>query len=272
MGDQQDRRVDAAAQLLDQVEDLGFDRGVEAGGRLVEDEQVRVGRQRHGDDNALLLPAGELERVAAHGRVGVGQGHLAQTFARVYESVLLGHALVVAIDLGDLVADAHGRAQGRGGVLIDHGHGLAAPLEQRLVGERADVAPLDQHLAGVDRTVGGQVAQGGHGQGGLAAARFADQTVGLAGLDAQGDALEHRQVAAAAVEGDLEVADVERGRRGPSRRRAWSLTAVPRRSLREDRAQAVGDKVHADHERRQGEGREQHDPRRGLQVRPSRSR
>ena len=70
--DQQDGGVDAAAQLLDEVEDLGLHRGVEAGGGLVEDEQLRVDGQRHGDDDALLLAAGELERVAAQGRVGVG--------------------------------------------------------------------------------------------------------------------------------------------------------------------------------------------------------
>ena len=73
--------------------------------------------------------------------------------------------------------------------------------------------PSTSTRAGVDRAVGRQVAQRGHGQRGLAAARLADEAVGLAALDAQGDALEHRQVAAAAMEGDLEVADVERGGR-----------------------------------------------------------
>ena len=89
--------------------------------------------QRHGDDHALLLAARELERVAAHGGVGVGQRHLAQALAGLHAGLFLGQALVVAEDLGDLVADAHGGAQRRGRVLVDHGHGLAAPLAQRLV-------------------------------------------------------------------------------------------------------------------------------------------
>ena len=72
VGDQQDGRVDAAAQLLDEVEDLGLHRGVEAGGRLVEDEELRVDGQRHGDHDALLLATGELEGVAAQSRVGIG--------------------------------------------------------------------------------------------------------------------------------------------------------------------------------------------------------
>ena len=78
VGDQQDGRVNAAAQLFDQIEDLGLDRGVEPGGGLVEHQQVRVHGQRHGDDHTLLLAARKLERVAAHGGVGVGQRHFAQ--------------------------------------------------------------------------------------------------------------------------------------------------------------------------------------------------
>ena len=265
MRDQQDGRVDAAAQLLDQVEDLGLDRGVEAGRGLVEDEQMRVDGQRHGDDDALLLAARELERVAAHGRVGVGQRHArAGSRGRCSRASALAQALVVAEDLGDLVADAHGGAQGRGRVLVDHRH-LASPRHLRSASSLSVLTSLavDQHLAGVDRAVGRQVAQGGHGQGGLAAARLADQTVGLAGLDAQGDALEHRQVAAATVEGDLEVADVERGRQPRS---GAGRAVAPRRSFGEHRAQTVGDEVHAHHQRGQGEGREQHRPRGDLQV------
>ena len=91
---------------------------------------------------------------------------------------------MVAKDLGDLVADAHRRAQRRGGVLVDHGDLLAAPLAHRVFAQRTDVLAVDQHAAGVDRAVGRQVAQRGHGQRGLAAARLADEAVGLAVLDA----------------------------------------------------------------------------------------
>ena len=83
--DQQDGGVDAPAQLLDEVEDLGLDRGVEAGRGLVEDEQLRVDGQRHGDDDALLLAAGQLEGVATQRGVGVGHGHAAQALAGALE-------------------------------------------------------------------------------------------------------------------------------------------------------------------------------------------
>ena len=48
----------------DEVEHARLDRGVEPGRRLVEDEQLRVGRQRDGDDDALLHAARQLVRVA----------------------------------------------------------------------------------------------------------------------------------------------------------------------------------------------------------------
>ena len=45
------------------VEHLADHLGVERGGRLVEEHDVRVHRQRAGDGHALLLPAGKLRRV-----------------------------------------------------------------------------------------------------------------------------------------------------------------------------------------------------------------
>ena len=44
-------------------QDLGLDRHVERGGRLVGDQQVGVPRERHRDHHALAHAAGELVRV-----------------------------------------------------------------------------------------------------------------------------------------------------------------------------------------------------------------
>ena len=51
------------AQPLQQRNDLRLDRHVERRGRLVGDDQLRLGRQRERDDDALAHAAGELVRV-----------------------------------------------------------------------------------------------------------------------------------------------------------------------------------------------------------------
>ena len=75
VADEEHRGAELAAEVLDQVDDAGLDGDVERGGRLVEDQQRRLRHQRHGDDDALLLAAGELVRVAAEDARGVGQAH-----------------------------------------------------------------------------------------------------------------------------------------------------------------------------------------------------
>ena len=68
----------SACRLRDEVEHLGLDRRVEAGRRLVEDQQRGVDAERHRDHDALLHAARELVRVALHDRGRVGDLHLPQ--------------------------------------------------------------------------------------------------------------------------------------------------------------------------------------------------
>ena len=75
VGDEQRRSAGAGGEVLDERDDARFHRDVERGGRLVEDEQLRVGKQRHRDDHALLLAAAELMRIGAHDALGIGQAH-----------------------------------------------------------------------------------------------------------------------------------------------------------------------------------------------------
>ena len=111
-------------QLSDQVEHLRFDRRVEAGRRLVEDEELRVRRQGHRDDDALLHSPRELVRVAAQHRFRIGDVHLPQDGERALASPF-------AIDaaerehLRDLPADTHGGIERAAGVLVDHRHRVA---------------------------------------------------------------------------------------------------------------------------------------------------
>ena len=66
VADEEDARAELLAQRGDELEHLRLDGRVEARGRLVEDEERRVLRERHRDDDPLLHPSGELVGIAAH--------------------------------------------------------------------------------------------------------------------------------------------------------------------------------------------------------------
>ena len=76
VADEERRGVELVLQVGDQVEHLRLDRRVEAGRRLVEDQERRVLGERHRDQDALLHPARELVRIAGHHRLGIGDLHL----------------------------------------------------------------------------------------------------------------------------------------------------------------------------------------------------
>ena len=66
MGDQNDRRADAALEVQHQLQDLRLDRDVKRRGRLVGDQELWIAGERHGDHHALAHAAGELMRIFAH--------------------------------------------------------------------------------------------------------------------------------------------------------------------------------------------------------------
>ena len=66
----------------DEVEHLGLDGRVEAGRRLVEDQERRVLGERHRDDDALLHAAGELVRDSGHHRSRIGDLHARECLVR----------------------------------------------------------------------------------------------------------------------------------------------------------------------------------------------
>ena len=70
-----DRDPPLRAQPLDLLEDPCLGDDVEAGGRLVHDDDGRLAHERRRDRDALLLPAGELMRVAPCERGIRGEMH-----------------------------------------------------------------------------------------------------------------------------------------------------------------------------------------------------
>ncbi len=69
VGDKNVSEAKPLLQLHKQIDDLGLDRNVEGGDRLVADHQTGLQGQGAGDADALALPAGELVRIAL-GHIG----------------------------------------------------------------------------------------------------------------------------------------------------------------------------------------------------------
>ena len=82
VGDHHDRLLELAVELLEQVEDLLGAVAVEVAGRLVGDEQVRVGHDRPGDRHALLLAAGELPGIVVLASFQADDPQAVITFSR----------------------------------------------------------------------------------------------------------------------------------------------------------------------------------------------
>ena len=180
---QQDRLA-AAAELDDEVLDLAAADGVQAGGRLVEDEQVGVVDEGLGQADAAGHALGILADGAARAR---GQAdHLQEHLDAL-----------AALAAGDLEEPA---------VVVERLVGVQEAVEVGLLGQEAD-AVLDLDVAGrlaedPDAALAGVEQAEHHLDGrGLARAVGAQQAEDLALLDGQaqvadgGDALAHPEVA-----------------------------------------------------------------------------
>ena len=185
-------RADAvgAAQLGHGVEHHLLGGHVEAGGRLVEDQHLGLGQERHRQRDALHLAARELVGVALEELVVVGQADLGQPVAGALQPGLGGADAAQLEQLDDLLADPDARVERGGGVLRDVGDLLAAQLPHLLPGQLEHVAVLDEHLARRDDRAGPGVAEQRGADGGLAGAGLADQADDLAGPQHQVDVVD----------------------------------------------------------------------------------
>ena len=176
MGD--DQHGDAGVgQLLHQLQDLADHFGVQRGGRLIEEDDVRVHGQGAGNGDALLLAAGQA--------LGVGVGLVGQADAgQQLFGALVSFLLVLQLEQGggqaEVLLDRQVREEVE--VLEHHPHLLADGI---------NVAVIDLDALKLDGAAGGdlqpvQAAQ----EGGLAAAGRADQADHVAAVDVDVDALQ----------------------------------------------------------------------------------
>ena len=97
VGGEQHRGPSLGDEVSQQLEDLCLDRHVQRRRRLVGNDQRRLGQQRHGDHDALPLPAGEFMRVLAHQALGIGKLHGAQHGDRPIVIEALPRARIAAL-------------------------------------------------------------------------------------------------------------------------------------------------------------------------------
>mmetsp|Transcript_18259 Transcript_18259/g.28909 ORF Transcript_18259/g.28909 Transcript_18259/m.28909 type:complete len:656 (+) Transcript_18259:1222-3189(+) len=170
------------AQVFDQLDHRGLDRDIKSGGGLIQDQQGRLGHQRHGDHDPLLLTARKLVREAVQDPLGVRQFHIGDHLQGAGHCILLGHALVDHRHLGQLLADLHRRVQRSHRLLIDHGDLGAANVAQLFGAHLLQVAALELDGAADDAAVLAQILHNAEGNGGFATAALAYKTYGLTGL------------------------------------------------------------------------------------------
>jgi hypothetical protein len=176
--------VENSAQRGHQVEHLGLDGRVQRGGRLVQDQQRRLCRQRHGDDDPLRHPAGQLERVPAHDRARVRDLHLGEHGLGPLQR-LLPRGPRQLIHLGDLAADPDRGVQCAARLLVHHRHGVGPQFAQRATAHGQQVPAGDGDGPAAHPAVARQVPGQRQGHRGLAGTGLAHQSVGLLAVDVE---------------------------------------------------------------------------------------
>ena len=249
--------MELGAERRDQVEDLGLDGRVERGRRLVEDQQRRLGGERHRDHHALEHAARELVRIAVHHPGRIGDPDLLEHLLRAVEGLPLRDTCDLE-HLGHLATDPDRRVQRPAGLLVDHRDRVLAELAQLALVQREHVASVHLDLAAGHLAVARQVADDPERDRRLAAARLAHEAERLASPDPEADVAHHAHRPSADSVGDLEALDVQRVR-------LWKRLALPRAcqpscSSLECSLHRIGDQRDRHHQRRDRERVEQHLP------------
>ena len=200
-----------ASETLYQRDDLGLHRDVERGGRLVGDDQLRLGADRQRDHDALAHAAGEFVRIGVDAFFRSGNADLGQQVDGALARRRFRQIEVGPDRLDDLVADPVQRIEAGERVLEDHADALAPDPAQLL---RRQI--VDPHARQIDLAAGnaaGPVDQADHREAGdgFAGAGFTDHAQHFALGDVERHAVDGAQRAAAGDELHLKVTHGENG-------------------------------------------------------------
>ena len=215
MRDQDGRHAAPFGQFDDQVHHRLLRRDVEAGGRLVRDQELRIAGQRQRDHDALAHAAGEFERIGMIALARTRDLDLLQRLDRLLAAIADLRLLhVLAQHVLDLVADFADRVERRARVLEDHRDFAAAQIAHLVLGRGLDVDAGEHHRALGD--LAGAVEDPHHGIGRhrFAGAGLADDAERLALGHGDVDVLHRLDDAAPCREFHREIVDVEQWLRG----------------------------------------------------------
>ena len=173
------------------VQQLRPDR-VQAGVRLVEEQDLRLEHQRPGEAGPFAHPGRELVR---HLLLGPGEADLGQPVHHDLPDLALGLPGVLAKREGDVVVEAHGAEQRA--FLEQHPH-LPSQLQQLVVLERRNVPAVHDDVPGVGPEQTDEVPE----QDRLAGARGTDDDADLALRDVAVDPVQHPVTAEGLPHGD----------------------------------------------------------------------
>ncbi len=174
-------------QVPNQIEDRCLCRGVEACCRLVQDQQLRFGAERHGDHDPLLHPTADLMRIAVGDPATVGDLHHLQQVQGTISRLLGRHAHVMLEHFDQLIPNRERRVEGGQWILGNEGH-LGSPNPPHLFqGKAEQISPIEPDLARHHFPGPRQVMHDGKGKCRLARTALAHQAVCLAPIDPEVD-------------------------------------------------------------------------------------
>jgi hypothetical protein len=211
---QNQRGAKVAHEVMHQIEDLARDRDVEAGGRLIRQEQPGRMSERHGDDHPLAHAATELVRIGGQALLRVRDADRAQELLGAGVGGAARYFAVRPDDVHDLVADAEQRIEVLAGLGRGQRDDPSADRAELVLALGQQVLPVDQHPARLDQPRRAQEAEHRPHQDGLAGTRLADNTQGLARREADVDAVQHRHPARLALMGHVQILHLEKWRHG----------------------------------------------------------
>jgi len=208
MRDEQDRAADVALQLLQAMDDLHFQRGVQRRGRLVGDQQGGLGHQRHRDGDPLAHATGQLVRVSAQLRFRIRN---ADPFEHPLRASILRAAAggAAMLNVRHLPADGPDRVQAGHRVLEDD-RDLVTAQRPHFVRRQAEKIPtLEPDRPVVDTGIRGEQPDDRGDQRGLAAAAFADDADDPAFRNHEADVPQRGQAALPGLVGHRQVLDFQ---------------------------------------------------------------